>query len=473
MAEILALRSYTRRVEDLGGGVRRTEFHVGHIHYKDGAGAFVAIDHTWVDQGTHWEMTGASYRMRVAKDFSAPQLIRYQNRYEGAAHDIYYEPHSLVWATGRDLASVQTFRAQQAVTGILSGHTIRFTDAFGPGLHFEVTLRGSGFTKELVIRRRADLENPPTANHRLVLLSRYSQAGPSVSVRDTQGRVWAGTGEFDDAADDGFALQEAGGARSLIRPAYIVDSAPEPQAMRCPVIWTARNSALWQAKVLPTAALNNGTYPLRADTVTSFFAGAGDGHCETNSQATWALAHAHTGSFADSTSTTMRCNSGLFTNYSIRRVLVPIDISGVGSDHITAATVYLKVQALTDNSDNDGDHHYTIVGPTTQASNTELVTGDFDKSSTQELSSRVDYSSLAAVGSYQSWALNATGLTVINKTGPTLLGLREGHDLINSAYAGANNTSNQVRFYTSEQAGTGDDPYLEITHVRRWILRTP
>lgn len=470
MSEIVALRTYTRRVEDLGGGVRRTQCHVGHIHFRDDAtGAFEPIDHTWVDEGTHWSMTRASYRMRVAKDFAAPSLIHYQNRFEGAAHDLTYEPHSLVWATGRDLADVRPFRAQQAVQGVVVGHTIRYSNAFGPGLHFEVTLRGSGFTKELVIRRRADLEAPPTAAHRLVLLSRYTPTG-GVSLKDASGRTWKGDGEFDDPNDDGFSLAEPNGRHSIVRPAYIVESDANETRHRCPVIWTQRNGSTWQAKVLPTAVLTSGVYPLRADTVTSFFAGAGDGWVY-NTNASWATMHAAaTGSSADPTGTTLRVGTGNTPNPDCRRAFFPVDTSGIpDGDTITAATFYAKVQALTSNGDNDGDDWFVLVGPTSQASPTTLGTADFDTcgavTSPQEITSdRKDYSSLPAVGSYASWALNSTGLSIVSKTSYTLIGMREGHDVLNSAYSGAS-TTNQVRFYTSEQAGTTDDPYLEVTHA--------
>ncbi len=472
MTEIPAERGYTYKVFHVEGRRKQARCHGGHIHFKDEAAgdAFADIDHTWVDRGTYWEMTRASYRMQVAKDFAAPALIRYRNRYEGADHAITYEPHSLVWATGRDLANVRPFRAQQSVQGVVNGPVIRWTDAFGPGLHFEVGLRGSGFTKEIVIQRRNALEQPPTAQHRLVLLSRYD--GGTLDIKDTQGRTWAKAGEFDDASDEGFRLEDASGPPSFIRPAYIVESDADETRHRVPVIWTQRNGAMWQAKVLPTNVLVNGTYPLRADTVTSYYAGAGDGFAESFNHATWDLAHDAAGDAADATSTTCRVSSGEFASgWNIRRAFFPVDTSGIGAGAtINSATFHAKTSLKGDNDDNDGDDFFVLVGPTSQASNTTLAAGDFDACGTidapQEITGdRFDYSSIAAVGVYNDWTLNATGLSIINTTGYTLIGLREGHDVLDSAIVGGVNADVQCRFYTSEQAGTGDDPYLLVDYT--------
>jgi len=54
-------------------------------------------------------------------------------------------------------------------------------------------------------------------------------------------------------------------------------------------------------------------------------------------------------------------------------------------------------------------------------------------------------------------------LSWINKTGTTQLGLREGHDIENSAMNVA--TYNITTFYTSDKIGTAQDPYLEVVYT--------
>lgn len=137
---------------------------------------------------------------------------------------------------------------------------------------------------------------------------------------------------------------------------------------------------------------------------------------------------------------------------------------------INSATFYAKTSTIGDNDDNDGDDFFVLVGPTSQADPTQLVTADFDTCGSvdapQEITAdRKDFSSIAAVGTYNSWVLNATGLGIVSKTGYTLIGMREGHDVVDSAIVGGVNADNQIRFYTSEQAGTGDDPYLEVDYT--------
>jgi len=485
MRELVHLRSYTRKVFDLEDGrTRKSQFHLGHIHYRDQTtGELADVDFTWEDAGDHWRMIHASYRLFVAKDFGAANLIRYENRFDGAAHDIVYEPHSLVWATGRNLANVELFRSQQPVQGVVDGSTIRFADAFGAGLHFEITLRRSGFTKELVIARRNALEAPPTAQHRLVLLSRYRHVGLGVALKDTTGRQWSGEGEFDDDADAGFSLEEASGRRSLIRAAYIRD-ADDERRTSCPVIWAARNGAMWQAKVLPTAFLQQATYPVRADTVTSFYAGAGDGFMEKeDNAASWNTLHDATTGGADYTGTTLRATVANFIAGgsdpdNLRRMFIPIDTSGIpDTDAISAADFHGYVTLNTSDAATNGEPWIVLVGPTSQASTTSLTAEDFDQcaavDSPQEVCSRVNQTSLTT-SAYNTFALNATGLSIINKTGFTLLGARMGNDVIDvQPTFTLSNKQHSVRFSSSEASGTSQDPYLEVTHASAGTTLSP
>jgi hypothetical protein len=474
--ERLGDRTYTRKVFDREDGKRVSHFHLGHIHYRPTPGAALEeVNLQWEDMGTHWRMVQASYRVFVAKDFAAADLIRFDSRFEGADQTVFYEPRALVWATGRNMGNVQPFRTHQAVTGALTGDTIRYTDAFGAGLHVEVSLRRSGISKELVIDSQAAVGAPPTANHRLVWMNRYRSTGVT-GVLDTTGRTWNGNGTFDDAADNGFRLSGDAGPGIFVRPARAEDASG--RYTRLPVVWASRDAALWQAKLIPNAVLTQATYPLRADTVTSFFAGAGDGYVEDASSASWDVVHdATSGTLADPTGTTLRVGVGFFNpgQFNIRRAFFPVDTSGLpDGDSISAATFYAKPSALTANADDDGDDWFVLVGPTTQASNTTLAVGDYDQceaiNTPQEITgSRHDYSTFST-SAYTSWALNATGLSIVSKTGYTLIGMREGHDVIDSQYNGPNNNSNQLRFHTSEATGTSNDPYLEVTHssgVRR------
>lgn len=270
MAELTARRGYKHKVFANGDGTETLRTGLGHQHYKNGE-TFEEVDLTLEDMGTYWRMQKASYRLFIAKDFGANQLIRYDNRFEGANHTIYYEPKQLRWVNKTDLTDSQVFRTAQSVQGEVNGRVIRYTDAFGDGIHFEITLRTDGFTKEVVIDARNKLEQPPTPQHKLVALFRYQGDGLKVLKRSRE--EWDEDSYFE--ASDGFRIEETTGKPSFIRPTRILDSSDSITArgdeqQSIPVFWRKFNGSLWQAKVLPTQFLMNATYPVRADTTTTF-----------------------------------------------------------------------------------------------------------------------------------------------------------------------------------------------------------
>ena len=62
-------------------------------------------------------------------------------------------------------------------------------------------------------------------------------------------------------------------------------------------------------------------------------------------------------------------------------------------------------------------------------------------------------------------ALNSVGQSWISLSGYTQLALREGHDVLNSAYDGASSTSSALSFKTSETSGISMDPMLEVSYT--------
>ena len=98
----------------------------------------------------------------------------------------------------------------------------------------------------------------------------------------------------------------------------------------------------------------------------------------------------------------------------------------------------------------------------TQASNTSLAIEDFDQLGTTEGATRIDIGSITT-SAYNDWTLDSDGLGWISKTGYTSLGVREGHDALNSATALVNNTTNEIVVNTS---GSGSNkPKLVVTYV--------
>lgn len=472
MPELLAKRKYNSKTIDNGDGSFTLQAHAGHIHYKDAQGTFRDVDYTIEDAGTFFRMAKANYRLYVNKDFDDGDVIRFDNGYDGANHSIYYKPYALAWVNAQDLSDMQLVRTAQNVTGVVDGNVIRWAEAFGSGVDFEVTLLRSGFTKEVVFTsQQQDLITPPTASHKLVALFRYRGDGLTVRKRDTA-EDWDREGYFE--GENGFEARETGGKASFIRKAKIEDA--DGRNTQLKVFWKRHNNALWQAKVIPQLALMQGTYPLRADTTTSYYAGSGDGWLQANDGTSWANVHALTTATANS-----GASSGLSSSYYnnvgsafwIARMFFPIDTSGLPDNaSITSASFNVYVYNWTQYDDAGTQNHCLV--QTNQASTSTIASGDFDEcgeslangwssaSSTDiiEGASRV---SITANG-YATFALNATGLSWINKTGFTKLGVRTFLDVDNEAVVdGSKEISCLIN--CSEQTGTSSDPYLEVTYT--------
>jgi hypothetical protein len=457
MDEIIERRGYNRKVFLRDDGKFVSRVHAGHVHYLN-AGALTDVDIQWQDGGSFWVMTTASYRMRVAKDFSASALLEYQNRFNGMTQTVRFDPRSLVWVDGRDFAGATTFRTQQTSPATLvSPSVLRFTDAFGAGIHFEITLQRSGFRKEIVIDSRAAMGAAPSANHHLALTLRYDDGDLQIV---SGSEVWDRVGIFERTR---YSIVEPAGS-STIHPACAQDAAERQRDI--PTLFMRRQGVLWQAKVLPRNVIEQATYPLRADTTTSFFAGAGDGWTAGAANATWATARAGAGTSADYVGTISECRAVLSTGlYRVFRGFFPIDTSGLpDGDAISAATLYLYPTIKT-NTDDDGNDFTVVVGPTTQADPTQLAAADFEEcgpvDAPTELSNRIDLGDITAGVGYVGWVLNASGLAAISKTGYTLLGFRAGHDILDDPPAG----NNRLVCSSSEDATGTQDPYLEVVHA--------
>lgn len=163
---------------------------------------------------------------------------------------------------------------------------------------------------------------------------------------------------------------------------------------------------------------------------------------------------------------------GVSNGYNFYRLFLPFNTSSIPSDaSITSATlnVYGNFKS---NTDDDGDDWINVI-QTSQASETTLATADFDQAGAinnpTEGATRIDLGSLSASG-YNVWTLDSTGRGWIKKsgetancgasTGWTCLGLREGHDAIDSPVSG----NNYLLINSSEFVGTAFDPYLDITY---------
>ncbi len=206
-------------------------------------------------------------------------------------------------------------------------------------------------------------------------------------------------------------------------------------------------------------------------TTSTFYTSAGDGavyHQDTS----WDVAHdATTGTSSSNLPSTLIMRSGrnTSTSYRIERAFLPFDTSALPDGaFITSAKLKVFVESKL-NDDNDGDDWVTVV-QTTQPSTSGLTTADYDLAGAinnpiegMDQSERKDITNISTT-QYTTFNLNYTGKNWISKTGFTKLGLREGHDVIDSPFVGTSGQYNQINVRTSEYTGTASDPVLEVTY---------
>ena len=157
-------------------------------------------------------------------------------------------------------------------------------------------------------------------------------------------------------------------------------------------------------------------------------------------------------------------------NFRIIRFQTLFDTSAIGSDTVNSATASLYIN-LVNNGDNDGDDYIAVVS-SNPAANTGATVGDYSLMGTTAYSNTIDLSSMST-GDYVDWTINATGLAAINTSGITKFGFREGHDIIDSAYAGGFDTVNSIVTYAAEASGTANDPKLVVVHSAPTPTPTP
>ena len=183
---------------------------------------------------------------------------------------------------------------------------------------------------------------------------------------------------------------------------------------------------------------------------------------------TWATIHDDlTGSGIDST------NSATYFGYlsagvsadtwnGINKGVYLFDTSSIGSDVIESST-------LTVTTNNPGSENfasaviYVNVYSSAPATNTALVTGDFDSFGTTPFSDDLQITGVLDETAYD-FVLNADGLAAISTSGITKLGGRTVSDATNTPPTHTASASAYITVYNAEAAGTTTDPKLVVVH---------
>lgn len=203
------------------------------------------------------------------------------------------------------------------------------------------------------------------------------------------------------------------------------------------------------------------------NTTSVFFPTGGDGGVSIGTSAgytTWSGARSATTGGSTNTQAlfmqTFYNAGGSPGQYGLSRVFLPIDTSSLDGQDLVSASLTLKLSAQSIAS----SRTWVLIADTSQNSTSTLVNDDFDNcgdlNSPIEISDRVLSSNWSVDNSY-SFTINEAGLDHINKTGVSMIGMRDAiYDVDNGTPT--NNTWQQ--FYSYYQTGTVDDPYLTVEH---------
>ena len=208
---------------------------------------------------------------------------------------------------------------------------------------------------------------------------------------------------------------------------------------------------MWIHRVIP------GMVSVVCATETTLYSGSGDGEVGRYLKTTWAKVRDNPdGTAYDYEDPVIEPVAYKYLSwYSCARAFVPIDTSALPDDcTITDAKLYLYY-----NSISGGGQQYLV--QSSQASPTELTTGDFDECGDLD---NPTYGSDDPIGiwstGWKHFTLNATGIGWISKTSWTLLGVREYNDVTDTTPT----NDYYAQFYSSESE-SGDNPYLLITYT--------
>jgi len=436
MQELLDKRSYTRKVFSLEGNKKLYRFHTAHKHFKNEKEEFETIDTTLsFDETTkQFCQSKASYHCNIPE--YADDWFEFYNAYEGANHTIKAKP---VASHVKGVA----FSADD-------GQGVLYKDAFGKGIDLKVYAYWHGLKKVIIINEKpAEIAD---------MSFDFEMELPSTKVKDRQGIEWDKSSTLD-FKDKTLKIGEEG-KESYFHNAMMWDSGKNRENVNIELY--TKDGKTYLRKTIPKEFLEKATYPVYTDHPTNYNPTAGDGDVNSAYSEIWDTAHdATSGSDVDYSASNMNCLVYGGTFFFIQRMFIPINTSGIVDDAtIISASLYLYLN-VKDNLDNDGDDWMNIV-KTSQISTTTLTYDDYaqcgEVDNPIEGATRINIGNLN-ISTYNAWTLNSTGIGWIDKTGITKLGMREGHDCIDSAVTNLND----MGCATSENTSGTKDPYLDVT----------
>ena len=257
---------------------------------------------------------------------------------------------------------------------------------------------------------------------------------------------------------------------------FVWDSGKKRKKSRITVEYEKTEWGFMLTKIIPRAFLMTAVFPVFTDATGTFYPDPSvestsvDGETREEGNATWDGSHdAVTGTYADDSGTSILVSSGRAGGlYGFTRGYILFDTSSLADTAVVSAAT-IDLYANTKGNDvNDATDYINIVTGVTPASNTAIVTADYDQCGAIDNptagATAIDIGSITT-GADNSFTLNTAGKTAISLTGISKFGIREGHDITDSNPSYGVDQGNSVQFRSADVADTTSDPTLNVTYA--------
>jgi hypothetical protein len=454
MEELKNLRTYNRKVIKLDNNKKEYRFHTAHQFYKNKqTGEFEEIDTTLIFDINRRKfiVNKASYNAEIPE--YADEVIGFDNLFEGSNHNISAKP-----ICGHVLGVA--FNNQK------DGNYVFYENAYREGVHLKIYAYNQGL-KEVII-----IDKKPENNDEDLVFDFELNIKNSISFKDSQEKVWDKSKDYDFSSKT-IKIVDDSNKESFFRIANVWDSEHLIQPVNISLY--NKDNKIYLRKTITTSFIEKAVFPIFTDHATNYYSGSGDGYVSQSASdfspsdwSAWDTAHDGLGDGFDYTGQYFTPGPYVAGNaIYLNRTFIPVDTSSIDDSVIIDSASLFTMPAIIYDQDLDGDNFVTVV-QTFQFSTSTLQSDDFidcgdavdNPTEGMDVVNRVSLTDMV-VDSYHEYVLNSTGLSWINKTGYTKIGLREGHDVLDHAPA---NDIQGTRFvgYTSEYTGTSKDPYLSI-----------
>ena len=442
--EFLTANGIYKRIgkDDKGQDVITAQIYNGPVNFFDSkVGKWKKIDTKPVDKGEEFTVTEAPYEAKVKKSLeSGKSFLSFKN-----------ETNTINFS----LIETSNFEGQANPDEF----KVTYPNALGNSIDLEITTLPTSVRKEAVIKSKEALGS--LSGKEFYEIPFKVTLDSDLTITDENGTTLT---ENEPLTTNGqVTLTNKKGVKTYFWAPMAVDNNGRPVSID--IRYELKNDGIYLTKLLPVEWLEKASYPVTTDTVTSYYAGSGDGYLWYTANP-WDTAHDATSGNSNTTWTTAFVQSDKHYAWSneseISRAALPIDTSELPDDaEISSAKLKINIHSRNDNDD-DGNDFIRVV-QTTTASSTSLTGEDFDQIGAVDNptagATDKDITGISSSGGWEEFTLNSTGLGWINKTGYTKLGLREGHDVVDEM---PNLYADGIRFYT---ANGSYPPYLEVTYT--------